>query len=81
MLSGAAIDVQVVAMSWSWAILYAAVFLPLNLWVLHWVTKVEIRTVLSTSAPSFFAALAAFGVGFGTATALDGLVRRWCAWR
>ena len=74
MLSGAAINTQVVAMSWSRAILYAAVFLPLNLGVLHWVTKIEIRTVLATSAPSFFAALAAFGAGFGIATVLDGLV-------
>lgn len=74
LLSDASIQTQVVAMSWSRAILYAVVFLSLNLWVLHWVTKVEIRTVLATSAPSFFAAVAAFGVGFVIASTLDGLV-------
>lgn len=74
LLSESSIEQQVVAMSLSRAVLYGVVFLGLNLWILRWATGMPIHTVLSTSAPSFFAALGAAATGIAIATALDGLV-------
>lgn len=74
LLSDSSVGTQVVAMSWSRAILYGVVFLALNLYVLKRVTQVPISTVLSTSAPSFFAALASAATGYAVAAALSGVL-------
>jgi O-antigen/teichoic acid export membrane protein len=74
LLSKSSVEHQVVAMSASRAVLYGVVFLSLNLWVLKWATKMPVLTVLSTSAPSFFAALASFAAGLVVAMGLAGMV-------
>jgi O-antigen/teichoic acid export membrane protein len=72
LLSDSDISHQVIAMSWSRAILYGGVFLVLNLWVLKWVTKVSIKVVLRASAPSAASGAAATVVGLVTGAGLAG---------
>jgi PST family polysaccharide transporter len=74
LLSDSSIERQVIAMSWSRALLYGGVFLVLNLVVLRLVTQVTIATVVRTAAPSALAGTASAVVGAVVAAALDGTV-------
>ncbi|MFP3901104.1 MAG: oligosaccharide flippase family protein [Acidimicrobiia bacterium] len=71
LLRDAAVDRQVVGMSWSRAVLWAGLFLVINMGVLRWATEVRMAAVARAVGPSALAGLAgaAAGVLVGGATA------------